>query len=609
MTRKLASRRSPQVKRRNKGGRPAVSNAEKVRRGTYQGNKDKRRRSDPGPRALPLPIARDYLAVFDAYVAGVRSGQIVAGEWVRLACERHVRDRCSSDPLWPYVWDPAHVTRVCQFLERLPHVEGQWSSPTIRLEPAQIFLVGSVFGWRHRQQRERRRFTVVYWEVGRKSAKSTLMAGLALYHVLEEQEPGAQVICGATTGSQARIVFGIAQRMVKRATWLRERGLQALANAIVTPEATIKPVNSEASNLDGLNPSCVVLDESHAQKFALHDVLRSAQGARLNPLMLCPTTAGYDLQSVGYALRTTLTSVLRGRIEAEHFFGAIYTLDEGDDWRNPQTWAKANPMLGITPTLAWVRSYCEDAQQTPGLEAEFRVKVCSEWMQAARGWLSLARWDACADPTLTRAQFAGQSCWIGGDLAAKDDLAAVAYCFELGDAIAAFVQFYLPRDVVEERARTVPDYREWVRAGVLTMTEGNMTDYGVIEADIREACRAYAVQAIRFDSYASTWMLAKFVQDQLPAAELPKTRKAFTVPALDFEARVRHGRFRHDGNACLRWNASNVVVMRGMDGSILPIKEHENSPLKIDGIDAVLQAMSAMLTPAPAAPDFQIMVL
>ena len=108
----------------------------------------------------------------------------------------------------------------------------------------------------------------------------------------------------------------------------------------------MKPINAKASTQDGLNPSCIILDESHAQTFELHDVLKSAQGARANPLLLCPTTAGYDLLSVGYALRTTLTKVLEGVFDAEHFFGVIYALDEGDDWRDERTWIKANPMLG-----------------------------------------------------------------------------------------------------------------------------------------------------------------------------------------------------------------------------------------------------------------------
>jgi len=558
---------------------------------------------------VAAPIARDYLAILRRYMADVASGAIPACQWVRLAVERQARDRTTDDPIWPYVWSEEHASAACRFIERLPHVEGKWGSELIRLEPAQVFLVACLFGWRRRDNPNRRRFTLVYWELGRKGAKSTLMAAIALFHVLEEHEPGATVVCGATTGSQARIVFGIAQKMVRRSSWLRGRGVTALANAIITTDGTIKPVNAKASTQDGLNPSCIVLDESHAQKFGLHDVLKSAQGARVNPLMLCPTTAGYDLLSVGYALRTTLTKILERVFEADHFLGVIYTLDEADDWRDPQVWQKANPMIGITPSIDWVSAYCQDAQQTPGLEAEFRVKVCSEWMQAARAWLSIARWDACGDSGLRLEDFAGGRCWIGADLAQVDDLAAVALLFERGQEIAAFVQFYLPRNVVEERARTVPAYLLWVRAGVLTLTDGDMIDYGRIEADIRAWCTRFNVQALRFDQYGSAGIVSSLAGSGFPAAILDKNRKTFTPPARELEARVKHGRFRHDGNPCLKWNASNAVVTRGIDDSILPKKEGPESPNKIDGIDAILQAMSAMLTPKEAAPDYRIYVV
>ncbi len=561
---------------------------------------------------MPRASSRDYGAVARQYAVEVLSGRIPASQWVRLACERQDRDlmRATTDPSWPYIWSGAHAVEACTFLERLPHVEGTWASSTIQLAPCQVFWVSCLFGWRRRAQPTRRRFTLWYLEIGRKAAKSTLMAGIALFHVLKEHEPGASVVCGATTGSQARIVFGIAQRMVARSPWLRVQGLQALANAIVTDDGSIKPVNAKASTQDGLNPSCIVLDESHAQKFGLHDVLKSAQGARTNPLMLCPTTAGYDLLSVGYALRTTLTKVLQQVFDAEHFLGLIYTLDEGDDWRDAQVWEKANPMIGTTPTRDWVASYCNDAQLTPGLEGEFRVKVCSEWMQSSRAWLSLARWDACADSTLTLDQFAGRRCWIGGDLALDDDMSAVALLFEHDDgAIAAFVKFYLPRDVIAERARTVPAYALWVKAGLLETTEGSRTDVRRIEADLRAWCRRFNVVALRFDQFGSTGLVGDLADDGFPAAILDKNAKNFTRPAYELESRVKYHQFRHDGNPCLKWNASNAVVTRGVDGSILPKKEDPKSPNKIDGIDAILQALSAMLTPAAAPPTYQFAVL
>jgi phage terminase large subunit-like protein len=530
---------------------------------------------------------------------------------------RQARDlaRSRAEAAWPFVWSDEAAAAVCAFVERLPHVEGRWATATIHLEPAQIFLLTTLFGWRHRADPARRRFTSLYWELGRKGAKSTLMAAIALYHMLEEDELGPSVICGATTGSQARVVFGIAQQMAHRSPWLRRQGIRPFVNSIclmpdgATTIGTMKPINSRASTQDGLNPSLIVLDEGHAQTFELYDVLKSAQGARPNPLLLCPTTAGYNQLSIGYALRTTLCKVLEGVIEADHVLGLIYTLDEGDDWRDERVWIKANPMLGITPSLDYLRRYCLDAQQTPGLEAEFRVKCCSQWASAGSAWLSMAHWDACADPALRIEHFLGAPCWIGGDLAQLDDLAAVAYVFHRDDRLYAFVTCYLPEQVVEMRARAVPEYLMWKRRAELVLTTGTMIDHGRIEADIRAACTRFQVKDICFDQFGSVQLVGSLFNSGYPARMEPKNTKNTTPPARELEARVKHGRFRHDGNTCLRWQASNVVVSRRIDDSLLPKKEAAESPNKIDAIDALLQAIGGYLRATAATPQYAITVI
>jgi phage terminase large subunit-like protein len=559
---------------------------------------------------------RPFLDIATRYAAAIADGTIPASRWVRLAIDRHRRDldRSATDPDWPYVFDPREVVRVCAFVERLPHVEGRWAIPTIRLEPPQVFVLACLFGWRHRT-RGVRRFTSLYWEMGRKGAKSTLMAAIALYHLLEEDEAGPSVVCGATTGSQARIVFTIAQQMVVRSTWLQDRGLRSFANAICLLKdgthtiGTMRPINSKASTQDGLNPSCIVLDESHAQKFELHDVLKSAQGARGNPLLLCPTTAGYDQLSVGYAMRSTLTKILDGVVTADHVLGLIYTIDEGDDWRDERVWVKANPMVGVTPLLDQMRRYCLDAQTTPGLEQEFRVKCCSEWANAGSAWLSMAAWDACADPSVTLDAFVGRRCWIGADLAQLDDLAAVALLFEDGDRLVGFVRCYLPEDVVLERARAVPEYRLWRDRGELILTAGSMIDFTRIETDIRGWCRRFAVKDICFDQFGSVQITGNLYNSGLPARMEQKNAKTTTGPARELETRVRHRRFVHDGNTCLRWQASNVVVRRGVDDSIIPKKDHPESPNKIDAIDALTLAIGGYLRAVAATPKYDVFVV
>lgn len=600
-------------------GRPRLSADEKARRGTLRPVREREYSAastavvDPGPKVPePLVPARDYLRIASDYATRVLAGEIVAGRLVRLACRRQQRDleRAAQGNGWAFVWDADEAIAAAHFIENCPHVEGRWSTPLIVLEPWQVFAVTTFFGWRYRDDRTRRRFTTFYLEVGRKSAKSTLAAAMALYHVLREGELGASVVCAATTGAQARVVFQIMQKMGRRSFWLRQQGLEVFANAIVAPEGSVKPINAKANSQDGLNPSCIVLDEAHAQDFALHDVLKSAQGARANPMLLCPTTAGYDLLSVGYALHQQLEKVLEGIFEADHLFGTIYAIDEADDWRDPRVWIKANPMLGISPKLDYVERYCADAQQAPGLEGEFRVKICCVWAASAKAWLSMSAWDRCADPKLRIEDFLGKDCWIGGDLAQLDDLAALAYLFERGDELVAFVTAYLPEGVVDARARTVPAYRLWVETGLLITTQGSMIDLDRIEADVRVAATRFRLRRGVFDQWGAPQLVSRLAADGLPVFVEAKNAKTMTPPARELERRHLHGKIKHDGNNLLKWAASNAVVRRGVDDTLLPKKVSPESPNKIDPIDALLNAIIARLSPgAPKPKDYQLLVV
>jgi phage terminase large subunit-like protein len=538
--------------------------------------------------------------MLDAYIRDVTTNQVVVSRWVSLAVQRFLamRER--------FPWSAPHVAKVCGFVESLPHVEGSWATPTIRLEPWQVFCLAAIYGFR--QPDGRRLVSSAFIEVGRKSAKSTLCAALGLFHLLHEHEPGAQVVCGATTGDQSRVVFGIMQRMVRRSLALREAGLVAYANSITyDPQgATAKPLNAKSSTQDGLNPSMIVLDESHAQDFGLHDVLKSAQGARRDPLLLAPTTAGYDLTSVGAALHDTAKQMLEGLFDLPHVFAVIYALDDLDDWADDRVWVKALPMIGTTPTREYVEKYRDDVRATPGLQGEFEVKICNRWAHATTTWLSIAEWTRCADPTLRLEQFLGQPCWIGVDLAQRDDIAAVAFVFPGDDdVVTVFVRGYLPADVVTARARAVPAYREWVAAGELVLTPGNFIDHARIEADLRADCRRFAVQAIVLEQFSAAQMTGALFNDGYPATAHRKSASTFTAPASEFAARITAGRLRHPGTLFLTWQVSNACVEQRRDGTLLPTKGAAKSPRKIDAVDAICLALAGYLT-RPAPVDYAI---
>lgn len=576
--------------------------------------------------------ARDYAGIAEKWARDVVAGRVVSCKWVKLACQRHLNDlkRARKSKAWGFYFDRWHADDVCDFIEKLPHVEGAWKT-TIFLEPPQVFILTTVFGWR-RHGDGGRRFSTVYIEMARKGAKSTLTAGVGLYCLSCENEVGPLIVVGATTAAQARKVFDPMRKMVLRTPALQEAfGIRAWAKSITceTSDGNIQTINSKGSTQDGHNLHMGIIDELHAHRDrALFDVITSAFGSRINPLFWAITTAGFDTTGVCYEQRTYLTKVLEKVFEADHFFGIIFTLDEAvldeagkvlvpaDDPMDEHVWIKANPMLGVTPKIEKMRQYAKDARASPSSEGNFKTKNLNIWLNASVRWLNMVRWNQCADPTLDWDDFVGLDCWIGGDLADKDDITAlVLAAFDAKGRLIVKPKFWLPGAVLEDPAhaegRGPAPYRTWEKQGHLILTEGDWVDHNMVESQAVEWIDRFNIKRITFDQFAAAQQMASRLNDDYGngsdqlAEVLAKNARAVTDPAKELEARVKAGpsRLRHDGNPVMAWMASNVVVDRRVDGTILPKKETKMSPNKIDGIDALVNAIAPAVALQEAGDD------
>jgi phage terminase large subunit-like protein len=562
--------------------------------------------------------ARDYVAVANQYARDVVGGRIVAGKLLKAACRRHLSD-LKKPKSWGFYFDPWHGNDVCDFIEKLPHVQGQWDTPTLKLEDVQIFILAVIFGWRRRED-GLRRFSIVYIEMARKGAKSTLTAGVGLYCLCCEDEVGPEIYVGATTGAQALKVFAPMQGMVRKTGDLREAfGLTAWSKSITCADngGFIQTINSKGSTNDGHNPHVAILDELHAHdKRALYDVMQSAMGARKNPLLWAITTAGFNTAGVCYELRSYVQRILEGVLEADHVFGIIFNLDEGDDPYDEKNWPKANPMLGVTPTWNKMREYARDAKASPSAEGNFKTKNLNEWLGAASAWLNMAQWKACkAD--LSWDDFNGLDVWVGADLADRDDITALVLAAWRPSPLKEGVEqlickslFWLPDAVLLDpehaEGRGVAPYRSWNKLGHLQLTPGNFVDHNEIERQIRAWHEGYgSLRKGTFDQFAAAQGMASRLNEDLagdpddPTFQiLHKKASAVTDPAKALEQAVKAGPayFAHDGNPVMDWMASNVVVARRRDETILPIKESPMSKMKIDGIDALINAIQPRVT-------------
>jgi phage terminase large subunit-like protein len=357
----------------------------------------------------------------------------------------------------------------------------------------------------------------------------------------------------------------------------------------------ITPINAKASTQDGLNPHLTVLDELHAHKDrALYDVLRSARGARRNPLQLVITTAGYNLEGVCYEQRKFAITVIKGLVVADHVFAAIYTIDDNDDELDPKVWPKANPNLDVSVFRRDLVAYAATARASPDSLQEFKTKRCNVWSGSRAPWLNLLKWKRCAGK-FSPEDLNGAECWGGVDLASTADIAAFALVFPSKDRVRLWCRLYVPEEAVKPRSErgNVP-YQRWVNDGWLITTPGDITDYDYIERDIRGALDRFDVQAISFDPWNAYHLVNKLTEDGAPMVEFRQGPKSYAPAMIEFERAVKGGALEHDGNPVLAWMASNLVVRRDVNENLAP--DRKNSEDKIDGLVATIMAFGGLAT-------------
>lgn len=559
----------------------------------------------------------DYAAIARRYAESVTAGEVPACRWVVKACQRQLDDLVRfRGRKSPYRFNPVLTDRsgrqyrpadnLCAFIERLPHVKGPLAGDPIRLEPWQAFILTTVFGWV--QDDGRRRFRRSYIEVPRGNAKSTLSSAVGLYMLAADGEGGAEVYSLATTRDQARIVFGDAQTMARRSAGFRSRfGVAVGAHNmnVLASGSKFEALSAEGSTLDGLNIHFGCVDELHAHKTrTVYDVVETGTGKRNNSLLWVITTAGSNRAGICYEIRTFVTKLLEGLFEDDSQFGIIYGLDDGDDWTTEEALIKANPNWGISVQPEVLVPLQAKAMQLPSAVNNFKTKHLNEWVNADTAWMDMRAWDRCADAALDLDTFAGQPCWIGLDLASKTDIAALMLLFahpEIEGGYAIFGRYYLPEDTV--MATSNSQYAGWMRNGRLTVTPGNVIDFGWIEADLIEMSSRFQVQGVAFDPFQATQLSTRMLTEGLPMIEVRPTVLNFSEPMKALEALVLQRRLIHDGDPVLGWMASNVVAHLDAKDNIYPRKERPEN--KIDGIVALIMALSRALVGdgTPKMPD------
>jgi phage terminase large subunit-like protein len=552
-------------------------------------------------------VTYPHVEAGEQYAREVVDGKIAACRWVRLACERHLRDRARK--AWTYKFDPAIAERKARFVELFPHTKGRWAArgEAFVLSPWESFMLMSIFGWVHRSgtKKGHRRFRRAMLVVPRKNGKSDFAARIGLAMFADDGEHGAEVYSGATSEVQAWEVFRPARLMAERTKAFQEHygvGVAKSSIYITTNGSRYQPIIGKPG--DGASPSCAIIDEYHEHlDDTLFDTMETGMGAREQPLSLVITTAGDNLGGPCYALLKDLEKILEGVTVNEEFWGVYYTVDDTDDWTTEAALRKANPNYDVSVDGDFLKAKQDEAIRNARKQGIFKTKHLNVWVGARQAFFNIQSWlMKCQKPEIKLQHYRGKRLMLGLDLASTTDVAAVNLLFDLGNGkYATFNRFYVPESRI--RGGENERYAGWAQEGRLIVTDGNMIDYTRIEEDILELDRQFRVVQLAFDPAYAQHMVQRLMQRGIAAVEVRPTVLNFSAPMKHLDGMILSGNIEHDGDPVMTWMMSNVVAKTDLKDNVYPNKEKAES--KIDGAVALIMSMSMGMAAPSQEPEYQ----
>lgn len=570
-------------------------------------------------------LRKEVLHPAEQYAQDVIDGKIIACKWVRLACERHVHDLAHAQERG-FIFDVESAEYVLRFIGMLRHSKGKWGrgqGEFIRLEPWQQFIIWVAFGWKRddserwiqksadghvQDTRGMRRFRVLYEEVARKNGKSTKAAGLGLFLAFADQEPGAEVYSAATKRDQARIVHKEAIRMVRKNSSLRKYIKVVKDNLNLEQTASkYEPLGADSDSTDGLNVHGVIADELHAWKNReMWDVLETATGSREQPMIIAITTAGMDRRSVCFEKNEYTRKVLEGwkdgTFEDDTWFGIIFTLDDGDDWRDENVWIKANPNLNVSKYLEDMRMKAKRAGSMAAALNNFLRRELNVWVQGSVKWMNMDAWriGGKGKPALQMGEsLKGMTCYAGLDLSSNSDFTTLVLVFLDDDEdIHVLCRFWVPEDTLE----VAPHYRspddarmiqQWVKDGYVEATPGAVIDHDYIYAQVEKDADLYTIDQIAFDRWGASSVVQNLEKQGMTMVSFGQGFQSMNPPMKELERLVLSKKIHHGNNPVLNWMADNLVARMDPAGSVKPDKDKSRD--KIDGMVALIMALDLAL--------------
>lgn len=526
----------------------------------------------------------------EKYLDEIRAGKCIVSKRVRKQYEALVHDIKNPGK---YIFDERKAEKPIIFIETFcKHSKGEWAGKSLKLELFQKAFISALFGFVDAETGFRKyRETLFY--VARKNGKSVLLSGIALYMLIADNEPGAEIYSVASKKDQAKIIFSETYNMIRQSPDLlqviKKRKSDLYFNLTFSK---FQPLGKNSDTLDGLNSSLVIIDELHSIKDRnLYEVMKQSQSARRQPLLIMITTAGTIRECIFDDMHKYACGVCDGTIDDPHFLPIIYELDSKEEWLDPMKWEKANPGLNTIKKLDDLISKVARAKQSPRDLTGVLVKDFNVIQTLASTWLTFD--DINNTETFNLESFKGYYAIGGADLSRTGDLtAATLLLMDRHEKRYVTQMYFLPKDSFERRVKEekIP-YDKWHEEGLLRLCEGNSINYSDVTAWFMEMVEKYEITPawIYYDPYSARYWVDEMESKGFNMVKCFQGVKTLSLPMQTLGQDLAAKKVNYNNNPLLKWCLTNVGIKEDLNGNIQPIKN--NSPkYRIDGAASLLDA-------------------
>ncbi len=526
------------------------------------------------------------------YYQAIQAGRVTVGAWIKRLYEIVIKGL--DEHKWFY--NGKKAKRAIKFIENFCH-HSEGRSDLLKLELWQKSTVSAIFGIVDRGGF--RQFREVFIVVARKNGKTLFAAAIIAYMSYLDGEYGAKIYCLAPKLEQADLVYDAFYQIVQADEELGDPDFTKKRRSdiyIKQFNTSVKRLAFNSKKSDGFNPHLTVCDEIEAwpgeQGLKQYEVMKSALGARKQPLILSIATAGYVNDGIYDELMKRSTAFLKGGDEMR-LLPFLYIIDDVQNWDSMEELKKSNPNLGVSVSEDFYAEEIKVARNSLSKKAEFLTKYCNIKQNSSVAWLDFQDVDDVSGEKYTLDDFRGCYCVGGIDLSQTTDLTAASIVIERNGKLYVFTQFFMPLERFNKACEedNVP-YSIYHKQGIVSISGEHYVDYKDVFNWFVMLIKKYKIRPLKvgYDRYSAQYLVQEMSQAGFHMDDVFQGTNLSPI-LKEFEGIIKDKKINIGENNLLESHLLNVAVqINSGDGRMKPVKIEPR--MRIDGFVSVIDAMT-----------------